>query len=71
MIICVWNNLEVECSQGIFEKEITLGSSINVPICSVHLDHHEKLMALYAAGKDMEDIIDMTKEEMNKELSRL
>jgi len=69
-VICVWNISEVGCSEGISISKLL--EVQDVPICKVHYDHHVKVMTLYDRTEiDIEDIIVMSVEEIDKKISGL
>ncbi len=69
-VICVWDNFEADCSKGISIFKL-LGVQ-DVPICKVHYAHHVKVMTLYHKTEiEIEDIIVMSVEEIDKKISGL
>lgn len=69
-VICVWDNFEADCSKGI--SIFKLFGIQDVSICKAHYDHHVKVMTLYDRTEiDIEDIIVMSVEEIDKKISGL
>lgn len=62
---CCWPNVDVPCA-GIVEEVIIFDGQIRVPMCEEHLKHHKMVLALYYAGKDMEEAVHLSPDERAK-----
>jgi hypothetical protein len=51
---CVWA-LPGECSKDLHEARMF--GLLKVPICGAHLEYHAAIIALYNAGKDLNNIL--------------
>ena len=63
-IKCIWN-LGYDCEGEVRIVEM-FDKQISVPICDAHLDDHKQVVFLFNHGKNIEEIMTLTKEEREK-----